>query len=317
MVVIVQSKGYKMKHIIKNNYKISELTLGTVQLGLSYGINNEKGMPSFEESSAILDTALREGIVSFDTARGYGDSELVLRRFFECDPRERTFITKVVFRDVDKSEVRNKLFSLTRESIDRLGVDRIPFLKLHNQDMLEQYGDTLIYAMQDLKREGLVDGIGVSFSDKSHLRELTDGVGFDCVQLPANILDSREIVDGSVKRLADSGCAVFIRSVYLQGLFFKDTNTLPESIRSAKAPLDKLHSLARDAGVSMAELAITFIRDTDGIASLILGCDNPAQLLESISLINAPTIDPAVAREAMRIAETVEPIVIRPWEWFK
>ena len=306
-----------MKHIIKNNYKISELTLGTVQLGLSYGINNEKGMPSFEESSAILDTALREGIVSFDTARGYGDSELVLRRFFECDPRERTFITKVVFRDVDKSEVRNKLFSLTRESIDRLGVDRIPFLKLHNQDMLEQYGDTLIYAMQDLKREGLVDGIGVSFSDKSHLRELTDGVGFDCVQLPANILDSREIVDGSVKRLADSGCAVFIRSVYLQGLFFKDTNTLPESIRSAKAPLDKLHSLARDAGVSMAELAITFIRDTDGIASLILGCDNPAQLLESISLINAPTIDPAVAREAMRIAETVEPIVIRPWEWFK
>lgn len=306
-----------MKHIIKNSYKISELTLGTVQLGLSYGINNEKGMPTFEESSAILDTALREGIVSFDTARGYGDSELVLRRFFERDPRERTLITKVVFLDVDKSDVKNKLFSLTRESIDRLGVERIPFLKLHNQDMLEQYGDTLVYAMQDLKREGLVDGIGVSFSDKSHLRDLTDGVGFDCVQLPANIFDSREIVDGSVKRLADSGCAVFIRSVYLQGLFFKDTSTLPDSIRSAKAPLDKLHALARDAGVSIAELAITFIRDTDGIASLILGCDNPTQLLESISLINAPTIDPAVAREAMKIAETVEPIVIRPWEWFK
>ena len=69
------------------------------------------------------------------------------------------------------------------------------------------------------------------------------------------------------------------------------------------------------AGVSIAELAITFIRDTEGIASLILGCDTPEQLHDSVSLVNAPKIDPAVASEALKIAETVEPIVIRPWEW--
>ena len=304
-----------MKFIEKNGYKISELTLGTVQLGLAYGVNNDKGMPSFEESSAILDTALSSGIISFDTAQAYGDSELVLKRYFENDKRKKTLISKVVFRDVDKSGVKDKLFDMTRTSINRLGVERLPFLKLHNQDMLELYGDTLVYALQDLKKEGLVDGIGVSFSDKSKLTELTDGCGFDCVQLPANIFDSQEIVDGSIKKLADSGCAVFIRSVYLQGLFFKDTNTLPEKIKSAKAPLDKLHKLANDAGVSMAELAISFIRDTEGIASLILGCDTPSQLLEGVSLINAPKINPEVAKQAMKIAEDVAPIVIRPWEW--
>jgi aryl-alcohol dehydrogenase-like predicted oxidoreductase len=183
--------------------------------------------------------------------------------------------------------------------------------------MIEQYGDTLIYAMHDLKKEGLVDGIGVSFSDKSRLLELTDGAGFDCVQLPANIFDSQVITDGSIKKLADGGCSVFVRSVYLQGLFFKDTNTLPERIKSAKAPLDQLHALAKDAGVSMAELAITFIRDTEGIASLILGCDTPEQLLEGVALINAPKIDPEVAKQAMKIAQDVEPVVIRPWEWFQ
>jgi len=306
-----------MKHTVKNGYKISELTLGTVQLGLPYGINNEKGMPSFEESSAILDTALSSGIVSFDTAQGYGESELVLNRFFQNDSRERTLITKVVFQDVDKSRVKDKLFSMTKASMERLGIDKIPFLKLHNQIMIEQYGDTLIDAMHDLKKEGLVDGIGVSFSDKSRLLELTDGAGFDCVQLPANIFDSQVITDGSIKKLADGGCAVFVRSVYLQGLFFKDTNTLPERIKSAKAPLDQLHALAKDAGVSMAELAITFIRDTEGIASLILGCDTPAQLLEGVALINAPKIDPEVAKQAMKIAQEVEPVVIRPWEWFQ
>jgi len=306
-----------MKYSTKNGYKISEMTLGTVQLGLPYGVNNDKGMPSFEESSQILDTALSAGVISFDTARGYGESELVLKRYFEGDKREHTLITKVVFRDVDKSGVKDRLFSLTKESIERLGIERIPFLKLHNQDMLELYGDTLIYALEDLKREGLVDGIGVSFSDKSRLTELTDGVGFDCVQLPANIFDSGVITDGSIKRLADSGCAVFVRSVYLQGLFFKDTNTLPEAIRSAKAPLDKLHTLANDAGVSMAELAITFIRDTEGITSLVMGCDTPEQLSESVSLIGAPKISPEVKKEAIKIAEEVEPRVIRPWEWFK
>jgi aryl-alcohol dehydrogenase-like predicted oxidoreductase len=306
-----------MKYTVKNGYKISDLTLGTVQLGLAYGVNNDKGMPSYEESSAILNTALDSGIISFDTAQAYGESELVLKRFFENETRERTLITKVVFRDVDKSGVKDKLFDMTRTSIERLGIEKIPFLKLHNQNMLELYGDTLVYALQDLKKEGLVDGVGVSFSDKSRLLELTEGCGFDCIQLPANIFDNGVIVDGSIKKLADAGSAVFVRSIYLQGLFFKDTNTLPDKIKSAKAPLDKLHALARDAGVSMAELAVTFIRDTDGITSLLLGADNPSQLLESVSLINAPKITPEVAKEALKIAEEVEPIVIRPWEWSK
>lgn len=304
-----------MNFTVKNGYKISALTLGTVQLGLAYGVNNDRGMPSFEESNAILDTALTLGITTFDTARAYGDSELVLKRYFDGDSRERTIITKALFLDTPKSCVRERLFTLARESCERLGVDKLPFLKLHNQAMLELYGDTVVDALHELKREGLVGGIGVSFSDKSRLTELTDGCGFDCVQLPANIFDSEVIFDGSIKKLAESGCAVFVRSLYLQGLFFKDTNILPEKLKCAKGSLDKLHALANEAGVSMAELAITFIRDTEGITSLVLGCDTPDQLRESVSLINAPKIYPAVFAEAKRIAESVPPIVTRPWEW--
>ena len=304
-----------MNFTVKNGHKISALTLGTVQLGLTYGVNNKKGMPTFEEAGEILHTALSSGIASFDTARAYGESELVLKRYFEKDKCEKTLITKVLFRDVDKSAVRNKLFSMTRESIERLGVEKLPFLKLHNQDMLERYGDTLVYALQDLKKEGLVDGIGVSFSDKSRLLELAEGRGFDCVQLPANIFDNGVILDGSLKKLSDAGSAVFVRSIYLQGLFFKDTSTLPDKIKCAKEPLDKLHLLAKDTGVSVAELAMTFIRDTEGITSLVLGCDTPEQLKESVSLINATKISPAVSAEIMKIAEGVAPIVVRPWEW--
>ena len=306
-----------MNYRIKNGYKISALTLGTVQFGLAYGINNDKGMPTFEESSKIIDTALSSGIVSFDTARGYGESEKVLGRYFKNSSAEKTLITKVVFNDVDRSAVKDTLYSMLRESLERLGIERIPFLKLHNESMLEIYGDTIVRAMQDAKADGLVDGIGVSFSDKSKILEFTEGRGFDVIQIPANIFDNKEIVNGTIKHLSDGGAEVMIRSVYLQGLFFKDTNTLEGKIKCAKEPLDKLHALAKEAGVSMAELAITFIRDTEGISSLILGCDTPEQLLESIALINAPRISPTVRDEALKIATEIEPIVIRPWEWFK
>ena len=117
-----------MKYTVKNGYKISKLTLGTVQLGLAYGVNNDKGMPSFEQSSEILDTALSSGIISFDTAQSYGDSEPVLKRFFEKEERERTLITKVLFRDAYKSNVKDKLFDMTKKSIERLGIEKIPFL---------------------------------------------------------------------------------------------------------------------------------------------------------------------------------------------
>ena len=90
-----------MNYTVKNGHKISALTLGTVQFGLAYGINNDKGMPSFEESARIIDTALNEGIVSFDTARGYGESESVLGKYFKTETREKTIITKVVFNDVE------------------------------------------------------------------------------------------------------------------------------------------------------------------------------------------------------------------------
>ena len=306
-----------MRFTEKNGYKISALTLGTVQLGLAYGVNNDKGMPTYEESASVLRTALDAGIVSFDTARAYGESELVLGKFFAEDPREKTLISKAVFSGIEKSKVKDTLFSIVRESLTRLGIEKLPFLKLHKEDMLREFGDTLVYAMHDLKREGLVDGIGVSFQDKTDMLSLTKGCGFDCVQIPANVFDNKVIRDGSIKALSDEGCIVFVRSVYLQGLFFKDTNTLPEKIKCAKPMLDSLHALANEAGISMQELAITFIRDTEGITSLLLGCDTPSQLLESVSLINAPSIDPSVAREAMRIAESVDPIVIRPWEWNK
>ncbi|MBR3805240.1 MAG: aldo/keto reductase [Clostridia bacterium] len=300
----------------KNGYKISALTLGTAQLGLAYGVNNDKGMPTFEESSELLTTALDLGITSFDTARAYGESEAVLGRYFKAETREKTLITKVIFNGEPKEKIKDELFRQAADSAKKLGLNKLPFLMLHREGYIEQYGDTLINAMQDLKNEGLADGVGVSFSEKSRLLEYCLSTPFDCIQIPANMLDNAEIRSGALKSISEKGTAVFVRSVYLQGLFFKDTNALPESLKSEKPLLDKLHSLASDFGFSMAEMALGFIRDTEGIDSLVMGADTPDQLRESVNLLDGRKLPEELMKEIINLSENINPRLVQPWTWY-
>mgnify|MGYP000159173770 CR=1 FL=1 len=61
----------------------NKISLGTVQFGLDYGINNPKGKVSFSEAQNIIDFVQESGIDTIDTASAYGDSEDVLGRIHE------------------------------------------------------------------------------------------------------------------------------------------------------------------------------------------------------------------------------------------
>ncbi len=306
-----------MKVTEKNGYKISELTLGTVQLGIPYGINNTSGMPSYDEAAKILQAALDSGITAFDTAKNYGESEAVLGRFFRENPVEKTLITKVEFYDDNPADLKDLLFAKVRDSAQVLGVSKIPVVMLHSQRYLTTYGDKLTNAMKELKAEGLVDRLGISFSDKALLTELTDPNVYDCVQIPLNMFDSEEIRNGKIEELTRAGVSVFVRSVYLKGLFFMDTNRLPEKIKSAKPALDALKSLAEEQNMNMATLAMSFVKGTEGVESLVVGCETAEQLTDTVDLYvnKSKALSPAVTNRILEIAESVEPIVSRPWEW--
>ncbi|MBQ4527981.1 MAG: aldo/keto reductase [Clostridia bacterium] len=305
-----------MKYIESKGYKISEMTLGTVQLGRAYGINNSKGMPSFEESSAVLNTALDEGINTFDTANNYGESEAVLGKFFSKNDASKTIITKIGFEDEKEDEVYDSVFTQTKECAKKLGLEKIPFVMLHSEAYIPRYGKVLTTALEDLKKEGLVDGVGVSFSRREHLAEyLLDNDTYDCIQIASNMLDCGDFASGLIEKIAQKGITVYVRSVYLQGLFFRDTNNLIDVIKCAKPSLDKLHALADDLGISMSQLAVSFMRQQKGISSLVLGAETPEQVKDSASMFDAPPLSTETIGKIMEIGESVPPVVIRPWEW--
>ena len=72
------------------------LALGTVQLGLDYGISNARGRVPEQEAFAILDRAVANGVRLFDTAAAYGNSEAVLGRWLRSQDDDLLLVSKLL-----------------------------------------------------------------------------------------------------------------------------------------------------------------------------------------------------------------------------
>ena len=75
-----------MNYVKACGLDISQFSLGTVQLGMDYGINNGQGKPNQEQSIEILNTAFRLGVNCLDTSIGYGDSDRKSTRLNSSHP---------------------------------------------------------------------------------------------------------------------------------------------------------------------------------------------------------------------------------------
>ena len=104
-----------------NNYN-NKLILGTVQMGLAYGINNKIGKVSLSKSLDILKCAFDNGIRTLDTAEVYGDAHYIIGLFHERFPDSKfNIITKFphsIKRDLIKDKLSDYLNVLSVKSLD-------------------------------------------------------------------------------------------------------------------------------------------------------------------------------------------------------
>ena len=92
--------------------------------------------------------------------------------------------------------------------------------------------------------------IGFSIYDEKELNEILN-LGFipDLVQLPYSILDRR--FENSLIKLKNLDVEIHVRSVFLQGLYFKDLNNLPETLLPLRPYLRKLHEICNSFNISI------------------------------------------------------------------
>lgn len=307
-----------MKDIIINNKKVSKISLGTVQLGLNYGIANNEGKPSLEKSFGILDNALSGGITAIDTARSYGNSEEVIGKYLKQTKHNVPFITTKYKCSVDESAdynaVEKDVFNSVETSLNMLGVEKIDCLLLHNAYYKGVYqGKNISKAFEKLIAKNIVGITGLSMS--RFTEEIDDMFNYDvftATQVPMNIFDIRLIKNGSYKKMLDRDIKIFVRSIFFQGLFFlKPEKIENEGLKKLVAEnIYQLQEIARTEKMSIAQLAISFIRDLDGVSSLVLGADNENQVMENLSYINSPSISALGRDKLQKLAENIKIIEI-------
>lgn len=302
--------------------KISKITLGTVQLGMNYGINNAEGKPSEELASQVLQTAIDGGITSFDTSSDYGTSEKVVGDFFKDKEDRPIIVTKFGVKHLEDNLSELDIEKIVRKevetSLERLHLNKLPLLLSHSEKDVEVHGKKLINVLKRLQNENLVDKMGSSLNHFEFVDMVLANDIFEAVQLPLNMMDVKNANGDGIKKLADKGLTVFIRSVFLQGLFFRDPETLPNGVlQNAKEPLWKIRKIAEEENMSIAGMAISYIRDLKGVSSLVMGAEKPEQVKENIDLINVKSISD-VAREKLTLAfKDVDERVLQPWLWNK
>ena len=274
--------------------KLSSMSLGTVQLGMNYGIANNAGQPDEEMSFSMLRAALTSGITSIDTARAYGESEDVLGRFFRTWDGEMPYITTKVIdiQGESEGEIEKATVSCLETSLEKLGVKRVNNVLLHRSQDLVLNGEWVAKAMEKLVKLGYTDTVGASVYTGEELENMFRYDVYTATQVPMSIFDQRLIASGMTDRLAQRGVTVFVRSVFLQGLFFLDPDTVtdPILVEHACPKIRLLRECAEREGMSIAEMAISFMRDVTGVTSLVLGADNADQVKANAAYFEAKSI---------------------------
>ncbi len=296
---------------------VPRLVLGTVQLGLSYGVNNTAGKPGQDQANQIVATAWQGGITHFDTAQAYGDSETVLGQALAGWPSPAV-ISKLA-PSLDPTDRRAILHSV-RQSLDRLAIPQLWGLMLHRGEWLAYWDLGLRDALCTLRDAGQARYLGVSVYSTAEARAALALPDVDFIQLPCSIWDQRPLQEGIFALARDAGKLCFVRSILLQGMLAMAPEQVARRLpRALPAALAWQEALAVNRTTAL-QAAAAFAWQLE--APLVIGAEQPEQVsdhLQRFSSIarNAAGTPPAAALSDIyrRIAPTLDETILNPAQW--
>lgn len=265
---------------MNSNQHISKLALGTAQFGLAYGVSNASGQVSFEETMGILSAAREIGIDTVDTAVAYGDSERILGRVGMSD---WSVISKLPAMPLGVTDVATWVEGQLHASMGRLGISQLDGLLLHRpEQLLGPYGAPLWSAIEDLRREGIVNKIGVSVYSYNELPALLSGRNIDLVQAPLNILDRSLVDSGWASRLNNQGIELHVRSAFLQGLLLMEKER-PERFSHWQPLWSQWQEWLLEHQLTPVQACLRYCLSVPEVDRVVVGVESALQLSEIIS----------------------------------
>ncbi len=278
----------------RTGWEVTGLCVGTSELGDIPGLYAE-GPPPLEQVLATAREAFAGPLTFVDTSNGYGRSEerlgVVLRELGGV-PDGILLATKVDPADggaFDGPRVRESV----RESMDRLGVDHLPLVHLHDPERIGFEAATApggpVDVLQELVAEGVVDSLGIAGGPVDLLRRFVD-TGVFSVVLTHNRWTLLDRSAGALLTEAgDAGVAVLNGAPFGGGILAKGPGTTDRyAYRTAPAPvLDAARAIeaaCQRAGVPLAAAALQDSLREARITSTVVGSAKPGRLARTLEL---------------------------------
>ncbi len=262
----------------------SKIALGTVQFGLSYGVANNSGQISLNESKDIIHLARQFGVNKLDTAIAYGNSEDLLGKI---GVDSWNIVTKLPDIPSEIKDLKRWVADQIQGSLNRLKVSSLYAVMLHTTLPLssrwaKEYWDIL----QNLKSQGIIKKIGYSIYDPSELDNHYSKFHPDIIQAPYNVIDNRLKTSGWLQKLSDNLVEIHARSIFLQGLLLMRQDQRPPYFKEWDDLWHNWHNWLESENLSALEATLWFVLQEAMIDNIVVGVDSVNQLQNILDVSN-------------------------------
>lgn len=295
---------------LRNGLQLSELGLGTSTFGNLFTQTTD------EATAAAVDEAWRGGVRYFDTAPHYGLG-LAERRLGEAlrgRPRDDFVVSTKVGRllvatperahETDAAEgfhvaathrrewdfSRDGILRSVDESLERLGLDDLDIIYLHDpDDHWQQASTTGIETLLELREQGITRSIGAGMNQSAMLAEFVRRYDIDIIMLAGRytLLDQSGTSD-LLNLAVERDVAVVAAGVYNSGLLALDV--VPDDARYEyqAAPPELLQrarliaEICNRHGVGLPQVAVQFALRHPAVVSAVIGARDPGEAHESV-----------------------------------
>jgi D-threo-aldose 1-dehydrogenase len=284
--------------------QVTRLSFGTAPLGNLFEAVTDA------DAQAALESTWTSGIRFYDTAPlyGHGLAEARLGRFLRDKPRDSYTLASKVGRllradatpepgqsYVDVPPV-NPVFDFSyeatlrsvEESLQRLGLDRVDVLHIHDpDDHFEEALKGAYPALDRLRSEGVIGAVGAGMNQWQMLSRLAREADFDCFLLAGRYTLLDQSAWAELMPLAEErGIAIIAAGVFNSGVLADPRpnsrfNYQPAP-RELIAKARQIEAVCARHGVPLKTAAVQFPRAHAAVPTVLIGSRSAAQVEENV-----------------------------------
>ena len=277
----------------RTGLRVSRLSLGTVSLGMEYGIRapGEYGLPTEEDALSLLRQAMECGVNLFDTAPGYGESERLLGLFLRSNLGCHVATKVSVPKDPDGaasrgSSLRGAVRLSLEDSLRTLRRDPLDVVQIHNATVEVVREGEIADVLLAAKREGKVRFLGASVYTEGEALAVIDAGCFDVIQVAYNLLDQR-MAERVFPAAGRSGVGIIVRSALLKGVLTAKGEWLPPGLAPLRLAAERAQDALGGTWRSLEEAALRFCLSSPFVSTVLTGARTGEELERSLAAAEA------------------------------